>query len=136
MRISDWSSDVCSSDLQRSAGNGQRKLRRHHPRTAPRRLRTSQPDHLDRRTLQLCPSPGECEGPHSLISSLLVSLLMAGSTPATVPSASSTDEATPPEIQHTSLEPVNDAAAAANTSHTTILTTLKPNQCNTTDANI
>src|SRR3546814_2643200 len=83
MRISDWSSDVCSSDL------------------------TSQPDHLDRRTLQLCPSPGECEGPHSLISSLLVSILMAGSTPAIVPSASSTDEATTLEIKNTCLEAVN-----------------------------
>src|SRR3546814_18999568 len=89
MRISDWSSDVCSSDL------------------------TSQPDHLDRRTLQLCPSPGECEGPHSLISSLLVAILMAGSTPAIVPSASSTDEATPIEIKHTCLEAVNSAEATA-----------------------
>src|SRR3546814_12527493 len=88
MRISDWSSDVCSSDL------------------------TSQPDHLDRRTLQLCPSPGECEGPHSLISSLLVSILMAGSTPAIVPSASSTDEATTLEIKNTCLEAVNGDEAA------------------------
>src|SRR3546814_14968116 len=112
MRISDWSSDVCSSDLQRSAGNGQRKLRRHHPRTAPRRLRTSQPDHLDRRTLQPCPSPGECDGPHSLISLLLVSILMDGSTPAIVPSAPSTDDATPLDIKTTCIAAVHGYEAS------------------------
>src|SRR3546814_9237022 len=102
MRISDWSSDVCSSDL------------------------TSQPDHLDRRTLQLCPSPGECEGPHSLISSLLVSILMAGSTPAIVPSASSTDEATTLEIKNTCLEAVNGDEAAEISCIKTILEHAEP----------
>src|SRR3546814_6445879 len=110
MRISDWSSDVCSSDL------------------------TSQPDHLDRRTLQLCPSPGECVGPHSLISSLLVSILMAGSTPAIVPSASSTDEATTLDIKNPCLEAVNGDEDAEISCLKTILEHAEPIRVDELDA--
>src|SRR3546814_20415948 len=59
-------------------------------------------------------------------SSLLVSILMAGSTPAIVPSASSTDEATTLEIKNTCLEAVNGDEAAEISCIKTIIEHAEP----------